>query len=218
MVYFLNNDTAVLPGWIDTILATLETHPEAGLVGSKLIYPNGLLQEAGGNLWRGGGGSNVGRNGDPTEPGYNYLRDVDYVSGAGIAVRRAAWDSVGGFDARYVPAYCEDSDLAMALRGQGWRVLYQPRSEVVHFEGVSSGTSTETGIKAYQTLNFAKMQDKWAYALETPRGRSPRGSARADAPRAAADCGDRRDGADAGQKRGLGDCGVVSADSARSGL
>ena len=167
VLYFLNNDTAVLPGWIDTILATLETHPAAGLVGSKLIYPNGLLQEAGGYIWRDGGGANVGRNGDPDEPGYNYLRDVDYASGAGIAVRHAAWDAVGGFDERYAPAYCEDTDLAMALRQHGWRVLYQPGSEVVHFEGVSSGTDTSTGVKAYQVVNFEKLRDKWRYALET---------------------------------------------------
>jgi len=166
VLYFLNNDTAVLPGWIDTVLATLETHPEAGLVGSKLIYPDGLLQEAGGYIWQNGGGANAGRGGDPTDPGYNYLRDVDYVSGAAIAVRRTAWEAVGGFDDRYAPAYCEDSDLAMALRQHGWRVLYQPGSEVVHFEGVSSGTDTGAGIKAYQVTNQKQLRAKWAFTLE----------------------------------------------------
>lgn len=166
VLYFLNNDTAVLPGWIDTSLATLETYPEAGLVGSKLIYPDGTLQEAGGCLWRGGGGANAGRRDDPAEPGWNWLRDVDYVSGAGIAVRRVAWDDAGGFDDRFAPAYCEDADLAMTLRQRGWRVLYQPGSEVVHFEGVSSGTSTAGGVKAHQVTNFARLAKKWAWTLE----------------------------------------------------
>lgn len=165
VLYFLNNDTAVLPGWIDSITKTLRTHPDAGLVGSKLVYPNGLLQEAGGYIWSDGNGCNVGRNSDPVEPGYNYLRDVDYVSGAGIAVRRDVWDSFGGFDERYTPAYCEDSDLAMTLRQHGWRVLYQPCSEVVHFEGVSSGTSTTSGVKAYQVINQKQLLQKWDYAL-----------------------------------------------------
>lgn len=186
VLYFLNNDTAVLPGWIDSIVQTLHTHPDAGLVGSKLIYPNGLLQEAGGYIWSDGAGCNVGRNSDPVEPGYNYLRDVDYVSGAGIALRREVWDSFGGFDERYTPAYCEDSDLAMTLRQHGWRVLYQPCSEVVHFEGVSSGTSITSGVKAYQVINQKKLLQKWDYALAThaPNHReNPRALVRPGRPR-----------------------------------
>ena len=165
-LFFLNNDTAVLPRAVDSLLETLRGVPNAGLAGSKLVYPDGTLQEAGGFIWRDGGGSNVGRNGDPFESGYNYLRDVDYVSGAAIMLAREVWDEVGGFDERYAPAYCEDSDLAMRLRTLGWRVLYQPASTVVHFEGVSSGTSLTSGIKSYQVVNFEKLSKKWAFALE----------------------------------------------------
>ncbi|PTX57737.1 GT2 family glycosyltransferase [Litoreibacter ponti] len=165
-VYFLNNDTAVLPGWIDRLMDTMDRIPEAGLVGSKLVYPNGLLQESGGMIWRDGGGANIGRYSDASEPGYNTLRDVDYVSGAGIMVRRTAWDRLGGFDERYVPAYCEDSDLAMALRQHGYRVLVNPSSAIVHFEGISLGRSVQSGIKSYQVVNQQKLREKWEFALE----------------------------------------------------
>ena len=166
VIYFLNNDTAVLPGWMDRVLDTFGENPDAGLVGSKLIYPDGQLQEAGCFVYEGGKGCNVGRNKDPAEPGYNFLREVEYVSGAGIAIPRDIWTRLGGFDERYLPAYCEDTDFALALRQNGWRVLYQPKSEIIHFEGISSGRSLTSGVKAYQVVNQDKLQAKWAYSLE----------------------------------------------------
>ncbi|QYK41009.1 MAG: glycosyltransferase [Paracoccaceae bacterium] len=185
-VFLLNNDTAVLPGWIDSLLDIARQTPDAGIIGSKLVYPDGTLQEAGGYVWSDGGGANLGRGADPSEPGFSTRRDADYISGAAILVPRAVWRDVGGFDTRYMPAYCEDTDLAMRLRQLGWRVIYQPASVVVHFEGVSSGTSTDSGIKAYQVVNFEKLRERWAFALERhehsqtiyprniPRARRPR--------------------------------------------
>ena len=172
-LFFLNNDTAVLPGWIDRLLDVARTTPEAGLVGSKLVYPDGTLQEAGGFVWADGGGANLGRNADPQDPGFNLRRDADYISGAAILVPTAVWRDVGGFDEHYAPAYCEDTDLAMRLRNLGWRVIYQPSSVVVHFEGVSSGTSTDSGIKAYQVVNFEKLRKRWEFALETHQTSQP---------------------------------------------
>lgn len=166
-LFLLNNDTAVLPGWIDRLLEVARADPDAGLVGARLVYPDGTLQEAGGFLWRDGGGANLGRGSDPHEPGYALRRDADYVSGAAILVPRAVWQEVGGFDPGYAPAYCEDADLAMRLRALGYRVIYQPAATVVHFEGASSGTSTDGGIKAHQVTNFRRLADRWAFALET---------------------------------------------------
>ncbi len=165
-LFFLNNDTAVLPGWIDSLLDTARALPDAGLIGSKLVYPDGTLQEAGGYIWADGSGANLGRHSDPAHPGFNMRRDADYVSGAAILVPTAVWTALGGFDVRFAPAYYEDTDLAFRLRNLGWRVIYQPGSVVVHFEGVSSGTSLDSGIKAFQTVNQTKFLAKWAFALE----------------------------------------------------
>jgi len=159
---FLNNDTRVLPNWLSTLVNTFELHPHTGLVGSKLIYPDGRLQEAGGLIWNDGSGWNWGRLKDPADPRFNYARQVDYCSGASIVVPRALFEGLGGFDTQYTPAYGEDSDLAFKIRSLGLSTVYQPLSQVVHFEGVTSGTDVSSGVKKYQVDNAAKLTARWA--------------------------------------------------------
>lgn len=162
---FLNNDTEVLIGWLDELLDTFITHPGAGLVGSKLVYPDGGLQEAGGLIWSDASGANYGRGDDANRPEYCFLREVDYCSGASIMVPRTLFERLGGFDERYAPAYYEDTDLAFAVRQAGYKVLLQPFSRVIHYEGVTSGTDTSQGVKAYQLVNQTKFLTKWRETL-----------------------------------------------------
>ena len=162
-IFFLNNDTTVQKDWLPPLIKLLESDESIGMVGSKLIYPDGRLQEAGGIIWSDGSGWNYGRCDDPNKPEYNYVRDVDYISGAAIMLSRKLWEEIGGFDERYAPAYCEDSDLAFEVRKRGLRVVYQPLSVVTHFEGVSNGTDVNgTGLKRYQVENNKKLQEKWS--------------------------------------------------------
>ena len=164
---FLNNDTLVRPGWLDELVRTAERDPRIGVVGAKLIYPDGTLQEAGGLIWRDASGWNYGRGERADDPAYEYVRDADYCSGAALLVRRSLFNQLGGFDERYAPAYFEDSDLCFAVRRAGSRVVYQPRSVVVHREGGTGGTDTGAGVKRHQVLNLPKFRRKWNDVLET---------------------------------------------------
>lgn len=162
---FLNNDTNVCQGWLLSLLRTFNHFPSAGLVGSKLLYPDGLLQEAGGIVWRDGSAWNYGRGQSPLNPEFSYLRSVDYISGASFAIRRSLFNELGGFDVRYAPAYYEDTDLCLKVREAGYDVLFQPCSRVVHHEGISCGKETSGGIKRYQIINRRKFFVRWQQRL-----------------------------------------------------
>ena len=162
---FLNNDTVVTMGWLGALLRCIEEAPDAGLVGAKLVYPDGRLQEAGGIVFDDGSGWNVGRFGDADDARYNFRREVDYCSGAAIVLRRALFARLGAFDTRYAPAYYEDTDLAFTVRAAGLKVYYEPAATVMHFEGITAGTDTAGGIKRYQVINREKFIGKWKAAL-----------------------------------------------------
>jgi N-acetylglucosaminyl-diphospho-decaprenol L-rhamnosyltransferase len=144
-----NPDIVVRPGALAPLVATLAQEPGVGVVGPRLlntdgsIYPSArvfpsMVDAAGhgllGLVWPG----------NPFSRRYRLLdwdrqdrRVVDWVSGACLLVRREAWDDLGGFDPMYF-MYMEDVDLCWRAGRAGWRVVYQPASEVVHAQGISA--------------------------------------------------------------------------------
>ena len=157
---FLNNDTIVTDDWLRALLDLMK-NDGVGAVGAKLVYPNGTLQEAGGIVWNDAFGWNYGRGDNPEKPEYNFVREVDYCSGAVLLVRKDLFEKIGGFDERFRPAYYEDTDLCFSIRNWGYRVLYQPESVVIHYEGKTSGTEINSGAKGYQLVNRPKFLEKW---------------------------------------------------------
>ena len=177
---FLNNDTQVTSGWLDALLRCFDERDDCGIAGSRLVYPDGRLQEAGGLVFADGTCWTTGRFEPRDASLFRCRREVDYVSGASLLIRHEVFRRAGGFDARYAPAYYEDADLAFAVRKLGLRVYYEPASTVIHCEGVSAGTDLDRGMKRHQRLNQTKFVDKWKDELaaqpspDTPLERSIR--------------------------------------------
>jgi O-antigen biosynthesis protein len=164
-LFFLNNDTQVTPGWLDGLLSCFAERADCGMAGSRLVYPDGRLQEAGGLVFADGAGWNAGRFENRNAPAWRYRREVDYVSGAALMIRKNTFDQLGGFDQRYSPAYFEDTDLAFGVREQGLRVYYEPSSTIIHYEGISAGTQLHSGMKRHQLINQATFTAKWQRVL-----------------------------------------------------
>ncbi len=164
-ILLLNNDTQVRTGYLSKMLEIFDNDEKVALVGSKLIYPDGRLQEAGGIIFNDASGCNYGRLQDPSLPHFNQDREVDYCSGASLMIRTVLWRHWGGFDERYAPAYYEDTDLCFTARSKGYKVMYCHASQVIHHEGITSGTDVTQGFKAFQVINHHKFYQKWREVL-----------------------------------------------------
>ncbi len=169
---FLNNDTEVQPSWLEHLVTTFNYHPNAGAVGSMLIYPDGKLQEAGGVIFQDGAGWNYGRNQEPIDSRFGFVREVDYCSGAALMVRRSLFMKLNGFDERFTPAYYEDTDMCFGIRKLGYKVYYNPFSKVIHHEGATAGTDLNWGLKD-QNINAEKFKTKWKEELKLQYPNSP---------------------------------------------
>jgi GT2 family glycosyltransferase len=169
---FLNNDTEVTPNWLDALLRVFEQRADAGLVGAKLVYGDGRLQEAGAMLWRDATSHRYGIDDDARKPEYNYLREVDYCSAACVLLPKGLFTKLGGFDPVFAPGYYEDVDLAFKVRRFGQKTYYQPSSVVVHHERQTSGPNTDSAIR----INRRKFVLRWE--SELPRHLRPESSPR----------------------------------------
>ncbi len=171
---FLNDDMEVAsPNWLEAMLK-LALDKKTGAVGGKLLSTDGTLQEAGCIVWGNGSVWNYGRGDDPDKAEYNFVREVDYCSGACLMIRREIFEESGGFDAGYEIAYWEDSDLCQAIRQRGYSILYQPMACLVHHEGRTQGTDTSTGIKSFQVTNKERYMKKWGGVIQGRHPDSPK--------------------------------------------
>ena len=166
-IALLNNDTEPISGWLDELVNLLESDSSVAIAGSTLIFGDGRLQESGGQIFSNANAWNLGRGSDPSKAEFRFVREVDYCSAAAVLVRSDFWGEMNGFDERYIPAYCEDSDLALSAWASGYKVVVCPTSWVIHHEGSSHGNSTGQGIKKYQLLNTRKLFAKWEGSLLT---------------------------------------------------
>ncbi len=141
----VNDDSRLGAGCIDRLVEAAQADRTIGAVGARITGADGLLQEAGGVVWRDGTTSHVGRGRPGTSNAFDKGRDVDYCSANGMLVRRSAWDEIGGLSEVYHPAYYEDVDFCMMLRAHGYRVVYEPGARLEHAET----SSTSPAFRAF---------------------------------------------------------------------
>ena len=162
----LNNDTQVCQGWLENLIRFAEENKDAGAVGSKLLYPNGTLQEAGSVMYSDAEGYRFGIGDDPNKDIYNHSCEVDYCSGASFLVPKKIWDELGGLDAEtYSPAYYEETDFCFSLRKAGYKVYYNPNSVLFHYDSATSGVNPNAGYKRYLEINRQKFINRWRDVL-----------------------------------------------------
>jgi hypothetical protein len=149
-VLFLNSDTVVVEDALDRLVDFMDENPDVGIAGPKLLNRDGSLQYScrrfpnlGAGLFR---NTPLGRLFPKNRFAQDYLmqdwdhatvRDVDWVSGAALCIRREALEQTGGFDEGYY-MYCEDVDLCYRAKQKGWRVVYFPHAVIYHMIGRSS--------------------------------------------------------------------------------
>lgn len=172
-VFLLNNDAEPLPNFLDECRSAMESDDSIAIVASQLFYPDGLVQDAGGIIWRDASGWNYGNK--KTSTLFTLMaREIDYATGAAMLLRRSA---VGEqlFDDNFAPAYYEDTDLSFRCRQKGFSVVYCPSSRVVHHEGKSHGTNVAIGTKKFQEINRIKFEKKWKATLASHHWADPFG-------------------------------------------
>lgn len=162
-LFFLNSDAFVRRNWLPPLLAALDRDPGVGAVVSRLVDPDGTLQEAGGLVGAHGYAGQLGMGDDATRPEYRFRRQVDFGSGAALLVRRAAFLAAGGFHPAFLMGYFEDVDLCLDLARQGLRTVYEPASVVSHLRGASTAPGeAETRAMASHSV----FVDRWSDELD----------------------------------------------------
>ncbi len=155
---FLNNDTIPQAGWLRALVEEVDSDPEVAIVGSKLLYPDRTVQHAGVainrhdlipyHLYRGFA---------EAHPAVNSRRELQAVTASCVLIRRRAFDQAGGFDDGYRNGF-EDIDLCLTVREQKGRVVYQPKSVLIHLE------SQTPGRKQHDADNVQRFLQRWGHA------------------------------------------------------
>jgi GT2 family glycosyltransferase len=133
VLVLLNQDTVVRRGWLKGLVSNF-VDPQIGIVGCKALYPDGSIQHAGGFVHGVRAETDhIGRS-EPDDGRFDQQRDVDFVTGAALAISRTALTRVGLLDEGFHPAYYEDVDWCYTAREMGLRVVYSPAAQLIHHE------------------------------------------------------------------------------------
>ena len=114
LIVLMHDDIELEPGWLLALIDAAERHPEAGVIGCKVLYPDGTLRGAGSILWSDAYTSPPWIGDSPLPDAFDTPRLVDYSASCSLLIRSRTWDDCGGLDEELYPAYYIDVDMAMS--------------------------------------------------------------------------------------------------------
>ena len=159
IVVFLNNDTIVRSSdWLEQMIS-YASHPRIGATGTRLVYPSGRIQHAGLIIGLGGLAAHIERDAQPSQPGYLQglvaSREVSAVTAACMAIDKAKFSSVGGFDSAAFPVELNDVDLCLRLNAAGWKTVCLTKPVLIHHESATRGRTL------HQDARYAHERDQF---------------------------------------------------------
>ncbi len=160
LICLLNNDTIVQPGWLDAMRDALR--PGAGIVGAKLLFPNGLIQHCGIVFRPDMYPYHRHHSEDPSTADCDRLQKVPAATAACLLTSKKVWDEVGGMDEVYVRGNFEDVDFNLKVRELGYDVIYQPGACVYHFTGRTNSDDPQAAGQALDR-NRALYLTRWGH-------------------------------------------------------
>lgn len=167
MLVFLNNDIGMIdPGWLKAMVR-LAMKPQVGVVGAKLLFPNGRIQHAGVVLGMGGISGHIYRRTASHRQGYLQqaatTREMAAVTGACIAIDRRKFEAVGGFDADNLPVDLNDIDFCLRIAERGWTNMWAADAALIHVQSASRGIERNPFDQYRQERTY--FVNRWAEAI-----------------------------------------------------
>ena len=175
-VVILNNDLEFFGDWLEILMAPAEKDPSVAVVGCKLLYPDGRIQHAGGDLSPELRTSHIGR-GQTDRGQFDAVSEMPFVTGAVMLLRRSVFASIGGFDTGYTPYLFEDVDLFIRARRAGFKIMYTGKTRILHYEGATVDEDARPSVLAasfrnhlrFAMLNFSARRTARAFLIVLPR-------------------------------------------------
>lgn len=165
----LNDDTEVItPGWLEEMLGLLH-QKDVGVVGAKLLYPDGTVQHGGDLVGVGGVASHAHAFLRRDDPGYQgralLAQDMSAVTGACLMVWKSLYETLAGLDEQHLPVAFNDVDFCLRVREAGYRVVWTPHAELYHHESASRGRERGAAKVRRARREVAYMRKRWKHAL-----------------------------------------------------
>ena len=170
VICLLNNDTEVIsPDWLEEMVGNL-LQSKVGVVGAKLLFPDGRVQHGGDLVGVGGVANHAHAYLQRTDPGYCnravVAQDLSAVTAACLVTWRSLYQELGGLDERHLKVAFNDVDYCLRVREAGYRVVWTPHAELYHHESVSRGKDSTPEKKRRAKREVAYMRKRWRQVLQ----------------------------------------------------